>query len=336
VEPARDLYAGNNVDNLRRLSAVGWVAGMVVVLGIVPFNPPTAAIGAWGWGVWGAIVVVTFASLAWLVRHPHRATVDLLLATSYAACATLGLEQWLSGGWDAPYHEVLVLLILVGALGHPWQRFLPLGAVVVGVALLPLAYGADSSALLDVVVELVLWSGMAAFCLVLMARVRAQRVATERLAHVDPLTLLANRRAFDAEATAALDEPLALAVGDLDAFKEINDRHGHLAGDACLSQVSATLAAHARAGDSVFRWGGDEFAVLLRGAGAADAAVVCSRLEVAVAEEVRRPDGERVTLTFGWAVHAPGMGLDVLLTAADADLLTRKAARRAAAAAAPA
>ena len=328
MEPTRDRYAGHNLDNLRRLSAAGWVASLAIVLGIVPFAPPTAAIGAWGWAVCGAVVVGASGALAWLARHPYRATFDLLLATSYLAAAGVGLEQWLSGGWSAPYHEFLVFIVLVGALGHPWQRFLPLGAVIVAVALVPLTYEADTSGLLDVVVELALWGGLAAFCLALMARVRAQRMASEHLAHVDSLTLLSNRRAFEAEALAALGEPLALAVGDLDAFKDINDGFGHLAGDACLTEVAAALAGQARAGDSVFRWGGDEFAVLLRGAGASEAAVACSRLQVAVAEGVRRPDGGRVTITFGWALHEPGTSLEVLMAAADAELLARKATRR--------
>ena len=183
-------------------------------------------------------------------------------------------------------------------------------------------------------VELLLWSGLAGFCLVLMTRVRAQRVASERLAHVDSLTLLSNRRAFEAQALAALGEPLALAVGDLDAFKDINDGFGHLAGDACLSEVAAALAAQARAGDSVFRWGGDEFAVLLRGAGAQEAAVACAACRSRWPRRVRRPDGGRVTITFGWALHEPGTDLEALVAAADADLLARKVTRRAVAAAA--
>jgi diguanylate cyclase (GGDEF)-like protein len=221
-----------------------------------------------------------------------------------------------------------MFFVLVGALGHPWQRFLPLGGVIAAAALLPLTYAADTTMVLAVAVELLLWSGMAGFCLVLMSRVRAQRVESERLAHVDALTLLSNRRAFEADALAALREPLALAVGDLDAFKDINDRFGHLAGDACLSEVAAALAARARAGDTVFRWGGDEFAVLLRGAGAEEAAMACARLQVSVAETVRRPDGGRVTITFGWALHEPGMSVEQLVAAADAELLASKLTRR--------
>ncbi|MEA2303551.1 MAG: hypothetical protein QOH43_831 [Solirubrobacteraceae bacterium] len=329
MKAAPDPYAGNNAGNLRRLSAAGWVAGLVVVAGIAPFAPPTEAIGAWGWAVWALVSVVTLAVLAWLVRHPRRATVDLLLATNYAAAVTVALEQWLSGGWRAPYHEILVLVVLVGALGHPARRFAPLGAFIAVVALLPLAYDADRTALVGVAADLVLWAGLAAFCLVLMQRVRAQRVATERLAQVDALTLLGNRRAFEAQAAAALEGPVALAVGDLDAFKAVNDEHGHLAGDACLAEAAAALAARARSQDAVFRWGGDEFAVLLCGAGAEEAAAAAARLEAAVAEAVRKPDGDPLRMTFGWAVHEPGMDVDALVAAADARLLRRKAARRA-------
>jgi diguanylate cyclase (GGDEF)-like protein len=329
VEAAPDPYAAHNADNLRRLSAAGWVAGLAVVAAIAPFAPPTAAIGAWGWAVWALIAVVTLGSLAWLARHPHHATYDLLLATNYFAAASLALDQWLSGGWRAPYHEILVLIVLVGALGHPARRFAPLGACVALVALLPLAYDSDHGALLGVVADLGLWCGLAAFCLILMRRVRAQRMATERLAQIDPLTGLGNRRAFEAQAAAALAGPVALAVGDVDAFKAVNDEYGHLAGDACLTQAAAALAARARSQDAVFRWGGDEFAVLLRGAGAEDAAAAAARLEAAVAEAVRRPDTDRLTMTFGWAVHRPGMDVDALVAAADADLLRRKAARRA-------
>jgi len=92
-----------------------------------------------------------------------------------------------------------------------------------------------------------------------MARVRGQA----RLARRDPLTELGNRRAFDERFDQPRTGDVVLGIGDLDGFKEINDVHRHLAGDACLREVAAVLAAHARRDDAVFRWGGDEFAVLL-------------------------------------------------------------------------
>ena len=148
MEPTPDRYAGYNVDNLRRLSAVGWVAGLLVVVGIVPFEPPTAAIGAWGLVAVGALLAAIGAGLVWLVRHPQRATVDVLLAASYLAALGLGFDQWLSGGYRAPCTRCWCSPCSSGALGHPWQRFLPLGGVIAGVALLPLAYGGGTAMLL--------------------------------------------------------------------------------------------------------------------------------------------------------------------------------------------
>jgi diguanylate cyclase (GGDEF)-like protein len=122
---------------------------------------------------------------------------------------------------------------------------------------------------------------------------------------------------------------ITLGIGDLDDFKRINDRHGHLAGDACLTSVAETLTEHSRATDQVFRWGGDEFAVLLPGAPGEAAATVLERLEAAVAERVRDPDGAAVRITFGSAC-SEGVGdcdLRTLTERADAALLRRKPAR---------
>jgi diguanylate cyclase (GGDEF)-like protein len=117
---------------------------------------------------------------------------------------------------------------------------------------------------------------------------------------------------------------LTLGIGDLDCFKQINDRHGHLAGDACLSAVADALADHARASDQVFRWGGDEFAVLLPGTPSETAATVFERLQTAVADHARDPDGEPVRITFGWASGDGDTDLRTLTARADAALRDRK------------
>jgi diguanylate cyclase (GGDEF)-like protein len=118
-----------------------------------------------------------------------------------------------------------------------------------------------------------------------------------------------------------------LGIGDLDAFKAINDVHGHLAGDACLREVAAVLAAHARRDDAVFRWGGDEFAVLLPATPPAVPDEVFARLEAAVADEVADPAGAPVAITFGLAAGTPDTTLLALTEAADAALLARKPKR---------
>ncbi|WP_456411919.1 diguanylate cyclase [Oceanithermus sp.] len=95
------------------------------------------------------------------------------------------------------------------------------------------------------------------------------RKLLERAAHTDPLTGLPNRRAFDEdfgslwESAQRYGYPLALLVMDLSGFKQINDRFGHAAGDRVLQDVAKILSTHTRHGDRVYRWGGDEFALLL-------------------------------------------------------------------------
>ena len=91
----------------------------------------------------------------------------------------------------------------------------------------------------------------------------------ERAAHTDPLTGLPNRRAFDEEFAVMWQSaerygyPLSVLVMDLSRFKEINDRYGHAAGDQVLVRVGRVLSEITRNGDRIFRWGGDEFAVLM-------------------------------------------------------------------------
>lgn len=98
-------------------------------------------------------------------------------------------------------------------------------------------------------------------------RVLASRNRHQELAHSDPLTGLSNRKAFDYRLRNLLqDKPrsCALVLVDLDAFKPVNDTHGHSAGDHALRQVADRLRNLIRGSDVVYRLGGDEFAILLQ------------------------------------------------------------------------
>jgi len=92
------------------------------------------------------------------------------------------------------------------------------------------------------------------------------RLQLERLADIDALTGLCNRRAFDRELKMSLErgEPFVLAMLDLDRFKPVNDTHGHAVGDELLRAVGKRLEANCRHNDLVARLGGDEFALILR------------------------------------------------------------------------
>jgi diguanylate cyclase (GGDEF)-like protein len=112
-----------------------------------------------------------------------------------------------------------------------------------------------------------------------------QAAVLRRHALEDPLTGLGNRRSAERRLSALTmgEEPLSLAVVDVDHFKEVNDVASHTHGDAVLRRVADLLREHSRTGDEVYRWAGDEFLVVLPTASEAQAVAVMERLRAAVA-----------------------------------------------------
>ncbi|HEV2771074.1 MAG TPA: response regulator [Solirubrobacteraceae bacterium] len=167
---------------------------------------------------------------------------------------------------------------------------------------------------------------------------RVERVALYRsLSDIDALTGVATRRTATERLERMLSlarrgQALALAVIDLDHFKQVNDEHGHAAGDRVLQRVGALLQATFRGEDIVARWGGEEFAVGLSASGTEDAARRLEHtLEVLRRERFAAADGRSFTVTFtaGVAGH-PGDAEDLqgLFAAADAALYQAKNAGR--------
>ncbi|SDF54002.1 diguanylate cyclase (GGDEF) domain-containing protein [Blastococcus fimeti] len=138
-----------------------------------------------------------------------------------------------------------------------------------------------------------------------------QAAVLRRHALEDPLTGLGNRRSAERRLAGLRfgEEPLSLAVVDVDRFKEVNDGASHTQGDVVLRRVADLLREHSRTGDEVFRWAGDEFLVLLPTATEAQAVVVMERLRAAVAAadwgDLRLT--EPVTVSVGVAT-APEVG----------------------------
>lgn len=159
---------------------------------------------------------------------------------------------------------------------------------------------------------------------------RVQRQAT-----TDELTGLVNRRRFlealetELERAKLFEEPLSLVLADLDDFKLVNDRHGHLAGDHALQTFGRLLRAHLRKMDVAGRLGGEEFAVLLPETRAEAAVLVADRMRSALAHApLELPGGARITLTasFGIAELGPRQTAEQVLSLADAALYEAKAA----------
>jgi diguanylate cyclase (GGDEF)-like protein len=181
---------------------------------------------------------------------------------------------------------------------------------------------------------LALFAGQATMAMISANQLEQLRV----LADQDPLTGLPNRRAFmreleeEVERARRYGHSLTLAIGDVDRFKEINDTHGHPAGDAALCAVAETLRAGLRANDGAFRLGGDEFALLLPETTHEEAADVVRRLYARFQADAPEPFTD-LTMSAGLAtLPADGLDAEALIRRADAALYEHKRRRPAASA----
>jgi diguanylate cyclase (GGDEF)-like protein/PAS domain S-box-containing protein len=157
------------------------------------------------------------------------------------------------------------------------------------------------------------------------------------LSATDGLTLLANRRSFDEalerewHRATRHGEPVSLIMADIDHFKPYNDLYGHVAGDRCLQQVAAALAAGVRReGALVARYGGEEFAVILPRTDAEAAQDIAEslrrRVEALGIAHAGNPEGARVTVSMGISTRTPPQTADYedLMRSADQALYRAK------------
>lgn len=159
-----------------------------------------------------------------------------------------------------------------------------------------------------------------------------------QLAARDALTGLQNRGEFDAalkrETTRALRQcsPLALIMIDVDHFKQCNDRYGHTAGDVVLRNLASELSRSVRGYDQVFRYGGEEFALLLPGATAQDALLRAEQIRLSVKALDLHHDGDilgPIHLSLGVASYSEqDDSIEMLLHAADKALYAAKRSGR--------
>ncbi|MDR3640217.1 MAG: sensor domain-containing diguanylate cyclase [Humidesulfovibrio sp.] len=172
-------------------------------------------------------------------------------------------------------------------------------------------------------------------CITGMVLTRYQN-RVEEMATTDKLTGLLNRQTLDVLFQQAISlaqragEPLAVLLADIDYFKAVNDRHGHLAGDGALKCVAACLRQNLRASDTVCRWGGEEFLMILKNCDAQAGRALAEKLRQAVEADAElralTPDG--VTLSFGVAQLSAGETEENLVGRADKALYEAKLAGR--------
>jgi len=200
----------------------------------------------------------------------------------------------LAGGTSGVAPVALLCVFWIGLIGTRRQLWCMLAAITI-LFVLPLIIGGAAdhppgawrAAVLFITVSGLIGATLQA----LVAHVREQHLERDRLlaqlhdlAHTDPLTGLPNRRAWELELkrtvghAARTNDPLSLAVIDIDNFKDINDRQGHAQGDSLLIDTARRWSEGLRAHDVLARIGGDEFALLMPHCTEQDAAAVIARI----------------------------------------------------------
>jgi diguanylate cyclase (GGDEF)-like protein len=242
------------------------------------------------WQTLGLVVLteVVYVIVVFSVSVPAQATPLMLLFPSFIA-------GWFLGPWMLGATMVATGAACSLALAHTYDGAL---SIAVQVAI---SAGALNTAAVGVYV--------------LRRRVQRLLEATEALSHQDPLTGLANRRHLVEQAPRVWRQArregsrVAAMVLDLDHFKQLNDAHGHAAGDAVLRTVASSLAATVRPSDVLARAGGEELIVLGLVSDPAEAHRLAERLRAAVRTS-RTDDGHSVTASIGIALARPVDGED--------------------------
>jgi len=269
------------------------------------------------------------AGAACLVMSWRRASIRAVHAVAVVATVFVALAMAVASPAYATYFVFVALFV---ALVLDWPRDVLVHLGLIAVALfVPVLVGENTGretliiALLQAPTLFVVGTLIA----YLQARLVASRHAYWTLARQDELTGVGNYRALherlaeEISRHARREREMALIVLDLDGFKQVNERFGHLAGDSVLARVGEALREGVRAEDSVFRQGGDEFSVIAPETGVAEAEELAARLRIRL-REVGIGD-MRISAQTGFAIFpSDGRTVDGLLGFADVHLLAGK------------
>jgi diguanylate cyclase (GGDEF)-like protein len=334
-ERRADPYQGADWNSTRRVAAAILALSALLSLAFLPLEPVDEEIGAAGWAVAGALILAGFAGAVAVVRR--NPSFDELLAIAYLGVAGIATLNWLARGGSSAYEDLFVLWMAAGALHPPRRAVVHLGVLVLALGL-PLAYQGTSSMVVgDMIAEALILIALGSIMITYLFYARRQRLGLQsgaevarRLARVDTQTGLGNRRAFDEALTVEMSRtafdglPLSVGLVDIDGLRRVNDGWGHLEGDRCLREVAAVIAKTVRPSDACFRWGGDEFAVIMPSTDAAQAEAAVQRIAAAVPADVVPPGDEPVSLRYGIAEIQPGMDGEDLVGAADLALMSAR------------
>lgn len=288
----------------------------------------------------GVVFLYGLASATRLIRWNTASIRTHAIATA-ATFPVIGLTVYLMGNADAYLEPLLVIPLLYSTFFFPKRIAWVLTALLLLIAGLPLITdpdAADSSFLARYLTLCVAFVAAAWVIIGLRERIASTEQRQREIADTDPLTGIGNRRTFDRLVDRELARrtgpdqtrrdsdrtPLSLLLMDLDDFKSINDRQGHLVGDQVLCAFAEHASRRLRESDTLARMGGDEFAILAPGADHGQAARIARSIEETFDED----DSSRHPwhgVSIGWAVYpVDGEDYESLMRLADERMLSEK------------
>lgn len=281
----------------------------------------------WGWALASAALAapaIGAGVLAYGARPRIEAAGVLLCMAHIGGCL---LASWLLGAKALPW-SYLALMANFFLVRQPIATSCNALLVVGLIAMPQLLRGPPPDLQALAVIALVFGFGHR-----FSRRLQGDRTRLELLASLDALTGVPNRRALEK----ALQQQIngarenrfrqALVVLDIDHFKDVNDSHGHAAGDTALSDLAAILRAELRDNDKVFRFGGEEFVILAETGTREALASFCERIRAAVFQSLNGPGG-RITISLGAAMYGGEQHWQDWFSRADAALYRAKSEGR--------
>ncbi len=307
---------------LRRVSPT--VITLYLLAGLV-------GVPAYGWRPFLPVLVGVAAFALMWVRLPRLEYPEYALAVTWLL-AELALTAAMALARGSHSYELTALVMPVALVAVIFPgRVMP---VVIGITfalITGVAFLFDASEVERLPPVLLLALCVTLILAVTLAAIRDLDIATRQSAFVDQLTGVLNRAALAprvaelAHHASRTGAHVAVIAADVDLFKTINDRSGHAAGDAVLREVAQRLSRCVEADESIYRYGGEEFVVLLAGADRRAAERTAERMRRAVAS--RSIAGLDVTMSFGVAASVAGQpfDFDAIFAQADAALYAAKA-----------
>ncbi|WP_374594658.1 GGDEF domain-containing protein [Aquabacterium sp.] len=303
------------------------------------------ALGAWmlAWVNVGSVTL--FLASYGLIRQRRNQMAVVLVFVEIFGHAALAVHMI---GWDSGFHYYLLLVapvVIMSNLSKTSHKLLMTSSVCAFYMLLDATVRASAplhtlhpgvlNALryFNILVTFGLLTYLAMLYLGMIKKAEKQLLV---MASTDPLTKLNNRRRvteiieYEITRSKRMPRTLCFVLGDIDHFKAINDRHGHEGGDQVLIEVSQALRAAVREQDSVGRWGGEEFLVVLPNTELDGAELVAERIRNALGEMQVMAGGEAVavTMTLGLSSCREGENMEAAIARADEALYRGKAAGR--------